>query len=50
MKLVFIIADDARHRLESRDGEIPVENYIRIDNTDLSPEDAARRIKARFHL
>lgn len=45
-----LVADDARHRLESRDGEIPFENYIKIDNTDLSPEDAARRIKARFDL
>ena len=45
-----LIADDARHRLESREGEIPFENYIKIDNTDLSPEDAARRIKARFDL
>ena len=45
-----LITDDAQHRMESYDGEVPFENYIRIDNTDLSPEDAARRIKAHFNL
>lgn len=45
-----LLDDDGRHRLESYDGEIPFENYMKIDNTDLSPEDAARRIKAQFNL
>lgn len=45
-----LINDDARYRLESYEGEIPFENYIKIDNTHLSPEDAARRIKTHFHL
>ena len=45
-----LITDDAQHRMESYDGEVPFENYIRIDNTDLSPENAARRIKAHFNL
>ena len=45
-----LINDDERYRLESREGEIPFENYIRIDNTALSPEDAAKRIKTHFHL
>lgn len=45
-----VLDDDARYRLESHDGEIPFENYIKLDNTDLSPEDAARRIKNYFNL
>jgi hypothetical protein len=45
-----LLTDDAQHRMESYDGEIPFENYIRIDNTDLSPKDAAWRIKAYFDL
>lgn len=45
-----LINDDQRHRLESHAGEIPFENYIKIDNTALSPEDAAQRIKTHFHL
>ena len=45
-----LINDDENHRLESYDGEIPFENYIKIDNTDLSPEDAAKRIKDYFNL
>ena len=42
--------DDDRYRLESRDGEIPFDNYMKIDNTDLSPDIAARQIKERFGL
>ena len=45
-----VINDDARYRLESYAGEIPFENYIKIDNTHLSPEEAAKRIKTHFHL
>lgn len=45
-----VIKDDARYRLESYEGEIPFENYIKIDNTHLSPEDAARQIKTYFDL
>lgn len=38
------------HRLNSRDGEIKESNYIRINNTNLSPEDAAEMIKNNFTL
>jgi len=37
-------------RLVSRDGEIPFENYIKIDNTDLEPHIVAQMIKERFLL
>lgn len=38
------------YRLVSREGEIPFENYIRIDNSHLSAEETARLIKKTFDL
>jgi len=38
------------YRCVSHDGEIPFEHYIKIDNTHLLPEVAARMIKDRFDL
>jgi len=43
-------AQNSRYRLESRNGEIPFENYIKIDNSALSPEQTARMIKEHFSL
>lgn len=43
-------SDDAKYRLESMDGEISFDNYIKIDNSDLEPEVVARMIKERFAL
>ncbi|HOP09918.1 MAG TPA: shikimate kinase [Oscillospiraceae bacterium] len=45
-----LINDDAKHRCVSNDGEIPFENYIKIDNTNLSAAQAAVQIKERFNL
>ncbi|MBR6536865.1 MAG: AAA family ATPase [Lachnospiraceae bacterium] len=45
-----ILQHDEKYRLESYDGEIPFENYIKIDNTNLSPEEVARMIQERFSL
>ena len=45
-----LINDDAKHRCVSNDGEIPFENFIKIDNTSLSAAQAAERIKERFKL
>ena len=45
-----VIDDDKNHRCVSNDGEIPFENYIKIDNTDLSPDVVANMIKERFSL
>lgn len=45
-----LLADDAAYRLESLPGEIPFDNYLRIDNTNLSPEETARIICERFLL
>ena len=43
-----LIQMDRQHRFVSYEGEIPFENYMRIDNTDLPPEKVAEMIKARF--
>ncbi len=43
-----LIRDDVNHRMESLPGEITSPNYIRIDNSNLSPEETARMIKERF--
>ena len=42
--------EDAHYRLVSNDGEIPFENYIKIDNTNLQPDVVANMIKERFNL
>ena len=45
-----IIREETKYRLESRDGEMPFANYIKIDNTSLEPAEVAAMIKERFHL
>ena len=45
-----LLRDSSNHRLVSEPGEIPYENYLRIDNTNLSPEQAAQMIRDRFEL
>lgn len=42
--------EDAQYRLVSHEGEIPFDNYLRIDNSSLSPEEAARIIRDTFGL
>ena len=46
----ILISDDMQYRLESMDGEIPFDNYMKIDNTNLAPEIAAQMIKKQFNL
>ncbi len=43
-----LLAEDEKYRLESFPGELPFENYLRIDNTHLSPEETAERICREF--
>ena len=38
------------YRLVSREGEIPFAHYMKIDNTHLAPDEAARMIKEWFRL
>ena len=45
-----VLNEDANHRLVSEPGEIPFENYIRIDNTHLAPDIVAQMIKEKFNL
>ena len=45
-----LIKCDEEHRCVSRDGEIPYENFLRIDNTNLPAADAAKLIKETFDL
>lgn len=46
----MIRKQDETYRLESYDGEITFENYMKIDNTNLSPEEVAKMIQERFSL
>ena len=43
-----LLRDDENYRCESLPGEIPFLNYLRIENSDLTPEEAAARIKTHF--
>ena len=45
-----VIAMDKKHRFESFPGEVPFENYMRIDNSDLVPDVVASMIKDHFCL
>ena len=45
-----LITDDENHRCVSYEGEIPFENYLRIDNSDKAPEVVAKIIKETFQL
>lgn len=45
-----LLEDDAQYRLVSREGEIPFPNYLRLDNTNLTAAEAARRIQETFGL
>ena len=45
-----LLRDNANHRLESHPGEIPYENYMKIDNTHLPPETVAAMIREQFRL
>lgn len=42
--------EDMNYRLVSNEGEIKHPNYIRIDNTNMSPEEAAKVIKNKLNL
>lgn len=45
-----LLDDDKNYRLESMDGEISFDNYMKIDNTSLAPDVVAQMIKKQFHL
>ena len=43
-----LLRDDRNYRCVSLPGEIPFENYLRIDNTDLEPDVVAALIQQHF--
>lgn len=45
-----LIEDDRKYRCVSYEGEIPFDHYLRIDNSDKSPDEAARLIQETFGL
>lgn len=45
-----LLNDDQKYRFESLEGEIPFEQYIKINNTNLPPEEVAAVIQKRFQL
>ena len=45
-----LINDDLRYRCESLPGEIPFPNYLRLENADISAEEAAQIIKEHFRF
>lgn len=45
-----VLAMDRQHRFESNPGEVPFENYLRIDNANLAPEVVATMIREKFDL
>ena len=45
-----MLREETKYRIVSNEGEIPFENYIKIDNTNLEPDVVARMIKERFNL
>ena len=45
-----LINDDKNHRCVSYEGEIPFENYLRIENSNMEADAAARLIKDTFDL
>ena len=44
------LLNEERYRLVSNEGEIPFENYIRVDNTNIEPDVVAQMIKEKFNL
>ena len=46
-----LINDDKNHRCVSYEGEIPFDNYLRIDNSDIEPDEVCKdRLRESFNL
>ena len=46
----YLIEDDRQHRCVSYEGEIPFDNYLRIENAGIPASEAAAAIKEAFGL
>lgn len=45
-----LLQDDAKHRFISNDGELPFNNFLRVNNTYIPANEAAKLIKEHFKL
>jgi hypothetical protein len=45
-----LLRDDQNHRCESLPGEIPFPNYLRLDNSNITAAEAAKKIKEFFNF
>lgn len=45
-----LLHEDSAYRCVSREGEVPFENYLRVDNTHLTAAEAAQIIQKHFSL
>lgn len=45
-----MLKTETKYRMESLDGEVKEKNYLKIDNTNISPEKVAKIIKEKFEL
>ena len=45
-----LIRDTKNHRFVSHDGEVPIRNFMRIDNSNIEPDVVAKMIKETFDL
>lgn len=45
-----LIQHTQQHRFVSMDGEVPIENFIRIDNSDLDAAVVAKIVKEKYNL
>jgi hypothetical protein len=50
MKLVMIKKLEDKYRLNTLDGELVKENYLKINNTSMEPHEVTQIIKERFKL
>lgn len=46
----LLLSEDSECQLVSFEGEVPFENYLKIDNSNLSAEETAKMIKEQFQL
>ena len=47
---MLLLKANENHRCVSHEGEIPFDNYLRIDNSNLSAEETAKMIQKHFNL
>lgn len=46
----LLLRAEGKHRMESMEGEVKEENYLKINNADIPAEEVAKMIKEKFNL